>query len=71
MLTEDRRAREILLDMHWSSTGWRSPRLQPSTDDYNHALRAGYLFQPVELKTSAVAARLRLDPAPDRLRRQL
>lgn len=48
MLTEDSRARAILLDMHWSSTGWRSPRLQPSIDDYNHALRAGYLFQPVE-----------------------
>jgi hypothetical protein len=45
MLIEDSCAREILLDMHWSSTGWRSPRLQPSTEDYNHALRGGYLIR--------------------------
>src|SRR5258708_21278468 len=49
MLTEDNRAREILLDMHWSSTGWRSPRLQPSTDDYKYALGAGYLCQAGQL----------------------
>jgi hypothetical protein len=49
VLKEDSRARDILLAMHWSSTGWRSPQLQPSTDDYDHALRSGYLFQPVEI----------------------
>ena len=59
MLTQDSRARQILLDMHWSQNGWRSPRLEPSTDDYNHALKAGYLFQPVEFGHDDLIERLK------------
>jgi hypothetical protein len=50
VLREDRRARSALMDMHWTSAGWRSEARPPAGEDYRHAVDAGYLFEPVALQ---------------------
>lgn len=44
---EDERARQILLNAHWDSSGWKKDRgIDP--DDLIYAQEAGYLFGPIE-----------------------
>ena len=51
----DKKAREILFKTYWSSAGWiREPVI--STENYQYALKAGYMFERVELSHDDIVA---------------
>jgi hypothetical protein len=41
----DKRAWKILKDIHWESSGWRDEYQVPTGDDYDYALKAGYIIE--------------------------
>ena len=43
----DERAKKILLDMFWSSAGWKQPVKMPKAADLKHAKAHGLMFAPV------------------------
>lgn len=40
----DQRAKKILFDMRWSSSGWKIPASTPNEQDYAYAKSKGFLF---------------------------
>ena len=56
----DARAVRILAETYWGPNGWKSPGgapLLPSDEDYAFAIRAGVMFEPVEVDHDEVVAR--------------
>jgi hypothetical protein len=45
---QDKKAQKILFKTYWSSAGWKS-KPSVTSDDYNYALKAGYMFKPLIL----------------------
>jgi hypothetical protein len=44
----DKKAQQILFRTYWSSAGWKS-KLETTSEDFDYALKAGYMFKPVIL----------------------
>lgn len=44
----DKKAQQILFGTYWSSAGWKSERTT-TPEDFDYALKAGYMFKPVSL----------------------
>ena len=44
----NKKAQQILFKTYWSSAGWKSDRTIPP-EDFDYALKAGYMFKPVVL----------------------
>lgn len=55
----DRRALKILIDMHWSASGWREEHeFSASPKDFAYAQRAGYVFDDVRLSHGDIVKRV-------------
>ena len=53
----DKKAKQILFETYWSSTGWKSER-STAPQDFDYALKAGYMFNQVSFSHDEIVDKL-------------